>query len=176
MLCLCSTAFGQIIYEENFAVAGEGVIGPQPPTFSIPTGAWALTGDFSGLTASSDYVMTMTDAGESFLEAQDTDGIICFESDPIDISAYDSVEISALLSEVGDLESSDFFDVFLWLDGTENLLVNYADLGSAIHTLVGDKPDDEEFGEVEIKESLSGNTLILKICFKNNAGSEQLRI
>ena len=178
MLCLYigPNAYGQIIYEENFDVPGEGVTGPQPPTFSIPTGSWSLSGDFSGLTASSDYVMTMTDAGESFLEAQDTDGIICFESDPIDISAYDSVEISALLAEVGDLESSDFFDVFLWLDGTENLLTDYADLGSAIHTLVGDKPNDEDFGEVEIKESLSGNTLILKICFKNNAGTEQLRI
>jgi len=176
MFCLSYTAFGQIIYEENFELPGEGVTGPQPPTFSIPTASWSLSGDFSGLTASSDYVLTMTDGGESFLEAQDTDGIICFESDPIDISAYDSVEISALLSEVGDLESSDFFDVILWLDGSENLLTNYQNLGSVTHTLVGDKPNDEDFGEVEIKESLSGNTLILKICFKNNAGTEQLRI
>lgn len=176
MLCLCYSGFGQIIYEENFDILGEGVIGPQPPSFSIPTGAWSLTGDFTGLTASSDYVLTMTEGGESFLEAQDTDGIICFESDPIDISTYDSVEISALLSEVGDLESSDFFDVFFWLDGSESLLSNYQNLGSSTHTLVGDKPDDDDFGEIEIKESLSGNTLILKICVKNNAGTEQLRI
>ncbi|MEL6250881.1 MAG: hypothetical protein AAFR87_02620, partial [Bacteroidota bacterium] len=175
-LSMSSKTYGQILYEENFDLPGEGVIGPQPTTFSIPTGAWSLSGDFSGLTASSDYVLTMTDAGESFLEAQDTDEIICFESDPIDISSYDSVGISALLSEEGDLETSDFFDVFLWVDGTETLLANYQNLGSSTHTLTGDKPNDDDFGEVEIQETLTGNILILKICFKNNAGTEQLRI
>lgn len=176
LLGLFQLSDAQVLYEENFNIPGEGIMGPQPPTIQIPSGAWSLTGDFSGLTASSDYVMTMTDGGESFLEAQDTDAVICFESDPIDISSYDSVKLSASLSELGDLESSDFFDLILWVDGEERLIQNYQNLGSALHTLTGDKPDDEDFGEIEVVEKLQGNSLIIKICFKNNAGTEQLRI
>ncbi|MEM6805381.1 MAG: T9SS type A sorting domain-containing protein [Bacteroidota bacterium] len=166
----------KLIYEENFDIPGEGIIGPQPISFQMPTGPWTLTGDFSGLTASSDYVMTMTENGEGFLEAQDTDAVICFESDPIDISSFDSAKVFTRISEISDLESSDFIDVKLWVDGSETFYLNYQNLGSDTHSLVGDKPDDEDFGTVDFEEFAQGNSLIIRICMKNNAGTEQMRI
>lgn len=165
-----------IIYEENFTIPGEGVVGPQPASFQMPSGPWTLTGDFTGLTAGSDYVMSMTENGAGFLEAQDTDAVICFESDPIDISGYDSAKVFAQIRESSDLESSDFIDFVLWVDGNETLYENYQGLGSGTHSLEGDKPDDEDFEAVDFEEFVAGNSLIIRICMKNNAGTEQMRI
>lgn len=165
-----------LIYQEDFDTPGEGVLGPQPVRIIPSTGAWRVSGNFSGLTAGSDYFLTKTEAGEGFLEAQDTDAAICFESDTIDISIYDSVIVSADIEEVGDLESSDYVDFVLLIDGVEYPLLNADNLGSAVHALVGDLPNDDDFGKVNLRARGVGAKLLIKICVKNNAGTEQFRI
>ena len=166
----------QVLYNEGFDTAGEGVTGPQPATVTTPSGPWSVMGDFTGMIAGNDYFMTTTVSSEGLLEGQDTGGRVCFVSDPIDISAYASVDVSAVITEVGDHESSDYVDFILVVDGVEQAVTNYSGLGSATHALVGDKPNDSDFGKVTVMGSASGSSLVVKICVSNNAGSEKLRI
>ena len=166
----------QILYHETFETAGEGIKGPQPPVITPPSGAWQLSGDFSGLTATSDYFQTGTSFGEGRLEVQDTDQIICFLSDPIDISDFLSVTVSMDIFENGDLEVGDFVNVSFIVDGVEQPIANYMGLGSADHTLTGDLPDDNDFEAVTLTSELSGSSLVISICAMNNAGTEQFSI
>ncbi|MEM8888356.1 MAG: lamin tail domain-containing protein [Bacteroidota bacterium] len=174
--CLGNLLSAQVLYNEEFDTAGEGVTGPQPATVITPTGPWSVSGDFTGMVAADDFFLTTTVSGEGLLEAQDTEGRVCFESDPIDISAYAMVTVSADISEIGDHESSDFVDFILVLDGTEVPVTNFAGLGNSDHALIGDLPDDSDFGQVTLTANGSGNSLVVKICVQNNAATENIRI
>ncbi|MEM7656648.1 MAG: lamin tail domain-containing protein [Bacteroidota bacterium] len=124
------------------------------------------------MTASSDYFET----SGGVLEAQDTERVVCFESASIDISSFTSVDVSVDVVENGDHEAADFVDVILVVDGVENLITNFNGLGSATHTLVGDIPDDGDFGSATVTGAATGSSLVVKICLINNAGSEQITL
>ena len=166
----------QILYQENFDNPGEGVKGPQPPVITPTSGSWYVSGDFSGLTASSDYFQTGISFGDGRLEARDIDQIICFESEAVDISGYVSATVSFDLFEDGDLEVGDFVDIILTVDGFEQTITNYMGLGSADHSLTGDLPDDDDFQAVTFTSEVSGSSLVINICMINNAGTEQFSL
>lgn len=177
----------QVLYNEGFDVLGEGAIGgcvtsdaTSCATFVDPTGPWSISGDFSGLTASTDWFVTRTISGEAVLEAQDVDTEVCFVSDAIDISAYASVNVSVDVSEVGDHEGpgagEDYVDVILMVDGSSSLIADFNGLGNASHTLTGDIPDDGDWGSATVTGSASGSSLVVKVCVLNGSGSEQIRI
>ena len=90
----------------------------------------------------------MVDGGQ--LVAQDVDTRICFLSQTIDISMFDSASFSVLIEEMGDLEPQDFVDVSYIVDGSSTLLPDWMGLGSSVHTLIGDLPMDADLSLIHI--------------------------
>ncbi|MEO0732495.1 MAG: hypothetical protein AAFZ52_06645, partial [Bacteroidota bacterium] len=166
-----------VIYTEAFGEDFAGVTGACSgaeastcATNNAPSnGQWSLTGDFSGIVASSDYFRVE----EGALTARDVDEEVCFLSAPINISGFTSVDFSAQVDEEGDHEPGDYADVTLIVDGVETLITNFMGLGSDEHTLIGDIPDDMDWGMASVTASgLSGSVLQVEICVFNGAGSE----
>ncbi|MEM7371342.1 MAG: lamin tail domain-containing protein [Bacteroidota bacterium] len=177
----------QVLYNEGFDVVGEGAVGvcstpdaTSCATFVDPSGPWGISGDFSGLLATTDWFQTRTISGETVLEAQDVDTEVCFVSDAIDISGHPSVTVSVDVSEVGDHEGpgagEDYVDVILMVDGSSDLIVDFNGLGGPSHTLTGDIPDDGDWGSQTVTGVASGSSLVVKVCVVNGSGSEQIRI
>ena len=167
------------VFSETFDEDGAGAVGPQPPTVTPPSnGQWSITGDLSGLTATSDFFRTS--GGQ--LTARDVDATICFETQDINITGMPDVGFSIDISETGDHEASDFVDVTYILDGTPTTITNWMSAGDATHTLIGDvliggAPDDADWGSTTVTASgLTGSTLKLQVCVMNNAGSEFIHL
>ena len=168
---------GQIYSEHFIDQDGYGIVGPcgaSPETctvFSIPapTG-WTISGDASGLSASTDWFV-VTDGK---LEARDLDSEICFESPTIDISGFDSVNITMVVSEQGDLEATDYVDVWIVIDGDSNLLLDLP-FSSNGHSLVGDIPTDLDWEQAIVTSTgLTGDSVKLIVCAMNNSSSEYI--
>ena len=137
------------VYSEPFdgqeGVGIRGLCSSDPlscDTAHIPSQTgWTITGDASGLLNADDhFVVTGAE-----LVARDTDGQLCFESPFIDVSECDTTIVSLRLDETGDLESSDYADVFLIRDTAHILIVDAMGSGDSTHTVVGDFPDDQDW-------------------------------
>jgi len=172
-----------IVFEETFDVEGEGVAGSCSTgtcETDVPAsnGQWFISGDFSGLTAGSDYLQTTG----GVLESQDLDAEVCFETTTIDISGLMDVYFSVNVRDQGDHEASDYVDVSYIVDGVETLIPNWMMAGSATHTLIGDiqlggAPNDADWINTTVtEEDINGLTFSLKVCMLNNAGSENMTI
>ena len=159
-------------YTETFGVDGEGVAGScvsgtcatdVPPA----NGQWSISGDLSGLTATSDFALTNGGA----LVFQDTDTEVCFMSTPIDLSGCDEYNVSIELEAFGNMEAQDYVDVTLIIDGGALPIINFNGLGDANHTLI------DNFGNVTVTDGAPfGGVLQVQICALNNAGAEQYAI
>ncbi|MEO1447875.1 MAG: lamin tail domain-containing protein [Bacteroidota bacterium] len=162
----------QTLYSEPFDTPGEGAVGGSTVSITpASNGQWSVTGDLSGLTASSDWLQTIAVSGNTLLEARDVDNEVCFQSSAIDISSAGSVDISIDFSETGTHETSDYIDVILIVDGVETQIPSFNGLGDASHTLVDD------FAPFTLTETgISGSSLVIKVCFLNGAGSERYRM
>jgi hypothetical protein len=158
------------IYMETFDTDGEGVAGACDLMGNCATnvapsnGQWSITGDLTGLSATSDFAIT---SGGS-LEFQDTDAEVCFTSSLIDISGCTSTDFMVSISEAGTMEAADYVDVNLIIDGVSNPITNFMGMGDATHTLV-----DDFTSTTVTQNGIVGSTLVIEICVMNNAGSEQ---
>ena len=151
---------------------GKGAIGPGPviDVAGVPFNVDVSGGDLS---ANTDWFRVEK---ETF-EARDVDGDCIWLSESIDISSYTEVDISMVISEVGDHEASDFVDVEYLLDGSPTLITNWNGLGSATHTLIGDIPNDSDWGtETVTATNLMGSTLQIRVTMNNGAGTEFLQL
>ncbi len=172
-----SLSFADTVWYENFdsyfdgsGINGYGNIGDYPDNVY----KWSLDVSNGSLSGSSDYLKTHSGK----LEARDVDGDVFWLSQSIDISSYTDVSFSLDVSETGDLESADHVDVLYSLDnGNYTLVPNWDNMGTSSHTLVGDKPNDNDWQNTNISISgLSGNTLRLKVIMKINANTEYIQI
>lgn len=170
LLCTPHEALGQTtVYSEDFESQN---VGDQ----TDDDGVWSV--DVSGAnigSSSEDYFEVREQNGNLVLEGQDLDGPAVWKTDQssIDISGASNPGFSLAISEVGDLENSDYVDVEYSTDGGSNftLIDDYDGLGSSNHTLEGN------FGSVTVtKRGVSGSSLVLRVTMENNAGSEQLRL
>ncbi len=164
-------------YCETFDLPGKGLEGPCPEGCEVEDfdGVdWTITSDgIPSLFSSTDYFITMN----GVLEAQDVNEELCWVSPMIDISSSPVAEFSVDITEIGDIESNDYVDVILIVDGMEMMIPNFNGLGSADHTLTGDNPDDNDFGSVTVTASgITGSMLQIKICIDKDGGSEQIQI
>jgi hypothetical protein len=179
LLVSCATSSAQIYSESFTAQNGLGIIGPctddplscDVDSIPAPSG-WTITGDASQLLANSDWFVVTNER----LEARDLGAELCFESGFILISPYDSIAISIDISEVGDHEVSDYVDISFVIDGDSMFLPAWIGTDSS-HTIVGDYPDDADWGDTTLTQSgLTGDTLRIIICVKNNSGTEIIRL
>ncbi|WP_034062648.1 beta strand repeat-containing protein [Lacinutrix jangbogonensis] len=166
-------------WAETFDQDGAGVIGvcsgADPTTCATniaPTnGQWSVSGTTSGITATTDSFNV--NGGQ--LVGRDVDGEVCFLSESIDISTYTSVDFSALIEEQGDLETADYADVTLIIDGMPTLITDWMSMGSATHTLTGDLPDDSDWVSTTVTQTgITGTTLQIQICVYNGASTEYI--
>ena len=144
------------IYSEDFSAYPDGTTAPDD-------GSWSVV--FTPPQSSYFEVR-----GNRF-EGNDLDGEAIWETEEIDISGFTSVQFSLSAIDDDDLEGSDYLDVSYSLDGGASftLIQNYNNLGSSSHTLVGDKPDDDDWGTVTVTQTgLSGASLIIQVAMDTN--------
>ena len=160
------------IWTESFNENLAGVAGPSK-TYTPPSnGQWEIYGNFSKLNRWWKYFKVTSHS----LTARATKKKLCFESESIDITGLQNVSFSVDISETGDLEPSDFVDVTYIVDGVSTKIINWQGQGNNNHTLTGKNGanDDDWVSTVVNVDGLSGNSLIIKLCVKNNAGGEYI--
>ncbi len=168
---LSGALFSQIIWSEDFNSYTDpsGIVGPGTNNIGdYPTSTpWTLDASLASLTATSDYGYV---TGGQFT-CRDIDGEFVFTTPSINISGCLSTDFSIDFSETGNHEPSDYINVEYSTDGgvTYTLITNWAGLGDATHTLI----DDFTSTNLNIT-GLTGSSLILRISFSNNTGSEYL--
>jgi len=163
-LLLVPAAVQAQLYEEDFEAYADGT--------TDPGGPW--TRDVSAATP--DLASVQTVSGDKVFQVQDPDGEVLWTTETLDISGASSASFQLTLSEQGDLEDSDYVDVEYSVDGgAYQRIGSWNGLGNANHTLVGQKPDDGDWGTVTVtKDQISGDDLQLRVVFNNNANSEDL--
>lgn len=174
-----------IIYRETFDQDSVGIGGICPDSlfancdlYNLPpaNGQWTITTAAQANSVflnNEDYFKTIG----GVLEARDIDEEFCFLSSTIDISGRESVDFSVQITEIGDLEDLDYVHITLIVDTTEVPINNFMGLGDSNHTLTGDQPDDDDFGNIFVsKYGITGDSLRIRICVKNDAAAEQIRI
>ena len=169
------------IWQESFDEDGAGVAGActgaDPSTCAtnnVPSnGQWTVTGNSAGLIATDDYFQVTG----GVLEGKDLDAELCFTSEIIDVSSLTTFDISAILSESGDHEVADYMDFTYIVDGDPITVTDWMGLGNTEHTLIGDAPDDADWGSTTVSVTgLTGSTLQIEICMFNGASTELLRV
>lgn len=161
-------------------VLGQTTVYDEPFNYSDGTtapgdGSWSLSNN--GL--SPDVFSVQSNALQLTDASDGGSGGVEFETKSIDISNFSTVDFSLDVSEDGDHESSDFVDVEFSTDGgsTFTKITDWNGNGSTSHTLVGDKPNDSDWGSTTVTRSgLAGSQLVLRVTMRNNAGSEDIRL
>ena len=155
------------IWSENFDAAsidGKGAVFNQVDLAGVTK--WSVDVSSAALTATSDWFKVK---GGKF-EGRDLDGPAVWQSEAIDISGFSTVNLAVNAAENGNHEGTDFLDVAYAIDGGDFITVaNWQGKGSAAHTLVDD------FTSATVSAAIAtGNSLVVRISMKNNAGSEYI--
>lgn len=166
-----------VIWQEDFSTYANG-------TTTGTAGKW--TSSCPGC-AANDFFEVQNGA----FTGNDVNDFATWESQPIDISAYATVEFSLDAIENGDHEGPgcscgvnvDFFDVYYSTDNgaTFTIIEDWNGDGIPGHTLTGDTQNgtftDADWGSTTITQNgLSGTFLIIRVVIRNTAGSEELTL
>ena len=139
-----------IIWSEDFTYPDGTIQGSgTPPKWTVDVSACSFSGD--------DHFEVRSNQ----MEGNNLDGEAVWTSQNIDISTYANVSVTVNLSEVGDLEGTDYIRVYYKIDGGAETLFD----------VNGDNSDDFD-ALVALQTNLSGNTLTIVIRVKNNAATE----
>lgn len=157
-------------YTEGTGIDGTGNIGDYPSGVS----KWSLDTTGSDLVDSGDYCKTVG----GVLEIQDSGGDLIWLSESVDISGYSKVGLSLEAKEVGDHESTDYFDVEYKINDDDFILVtNWNSKGDESHTLISNfSGEGDGIFEVVTVSNLSGNTIQIRITMRNNAADEKIKL
>lgn len=169
-------------YAVNTGVSGTGTTG------DYPTGVtkWNLDTSFTNLADSNDYGQVRN----GVFEIQDTNGVLIFTTQTIDLSSVTLASFSIEVSEMGDLEYnpaqhisdtncdtagtfSDFLDVQYSLDNGATFIEvpSWQGLGTVNHTFA----DDFTSATVQVA-NISATSIIIRVLMQNWAAGEMHRI
>lgn len=152
------------LYSEDFTgQADKGAIGPGTTDVTGVT-TWSITTDFNGLTATTDWFVVVNDgtgSGDECFQARDVDYEQIWTSSSINVTGYNTLDISMDVYQEGDLESGDYIDIYYILDG-------------GTETLMGSYSDDFVTPSTFSYSGLSGSTLQIVVKILNNAGAEKI--
>ena len=179
LLYLCffsisSSLFAQVLWSEDFEsyVVGTGYVGSSSPTAALVSGdypslvtKWTIDTAAAKLTASTDWLSVQEDDfGNKTFEIRDADGEFIWYSETIDISGYLDIIMSVSVTEVSNLESTDYINVFYKLDGAAEVL--FQTNGSNSNDFTSSKA---------VQENVIGSSVQIIIRAKNNSGTEHIR-
>ncbi len=165
-------ATAQVPFIIDFNTDGQGVdgdcTGPNSSTCSVENfpSAWSLTGNFSSL-GNNDFFIT----NNGHLTARDLDSEICLETQTINISGAGPISFYVAIAESGDHENTDYVDVKYSLDGAPPVTISDWENDGGSRTL-----EDDFGGQIVQLNNLTGNSLKLYVCVRNNAGDEYIAI
>ena len=158
------------IYSASFDTAEKGLLGSLAEDF---TGVdWTITGDKTGVTASTDYFKTL--GGEMVIRDIDGTGT-SWNSASIDISGQTGINISVDLGANGDFEASgDVFNVGYTIDSASySLFTGVVDEVAAGDPMtIGGTVLTSTVASFSSGISETGSNLVVTITALNNAGSE----
>lgn len=163
-----SPSYGEVIWSEDFNAPELNNKGATFDTIDLAgVTRWSVDVSVADLSATTDWFRVEN----QLMEARDTDGEVVWLSEAIDISAAGDVTVSVAVSESGNMESADYFDLSYSIDGGDFVkLINFNDKGSSEHTLIG------EFSSASISQLLgSGSSVVLRMAMSNNASAEYIR-
>ena len=112
---LATTSFGQL-YSEDFTGQNlKGVVGDgSAPTSDFGGVSWDVSGDLSGITATSDYFQVQNEE----MVIRDIDGAATWASPSFSVASESAVAVSIDLGASGDFEiSNDSFNILYSFDG-----------------------------------------------------------
>ncbi|MCF6332668.1 MAG: T9SS type A sorting domain-containing protein [Draconibacterium sp.] len=157
ILTLNQHSFGQTtIWEEDF----EGLdVGDQQGTGTPPKWTISPIADYT------EYFDVQSIVGNLIMEGKNMDQEGILTTQPIDISSYSNVTLSVSVSEVGDMEGTDYIKIYYQLEGGEEILF----------AVNGNLVDDFEQA-IAGTSVLTGASVIIIIKVKNNAAAEHHRI
>lgn len=162
-----SMANADEIWSENFdavSIDGKGAVFNQVDLTDVTK--WSIDVSSAELTATSDWFKV----NNGKFEGRDLDGIAMWQSEAINISRFSDITLAVNAAENGDHESTDFIDVAYAIDGgVFNTIDNWQGKGSASHTLI-----DDFTSETITTAIAAGNSLVIRISMKNNAGTEYI--
>ncbi len=162
-----SMANADEIWSENFdavSIDGKGAVFDQIDLSNVTK--WSIDVSSAQLTATSDWFKVKSGK----FEGRDLDGTAIWQSEAIDISSFSDINLSVNAAENGSHEGTDFLDVAYAIDGSAFITIeNWQGKGSASNTLV-----DDFTSETVTAAIAAGNSLVIRISMKNNAGSEYI--
>ncbi|WP_235839790.1 ExeM/NucH family extracellular endonuclease [Cognaticolwellia mytili] len=157
------------IWSENFDAAnidGKGAVFNQIDLSNVTK--WSIDVSSAQLTATSDWFKVKSGK----FEGRDLDGVAIWQSEEINISDMADIKLAVSLAERGNHEGTDFVDVAYAIDGGAfETITDWQGKGSAEHTLV-----DDFTSEVVSAVIAAGNSLVIRVSMKNNAGSEYITL
>lgn len=176
-LCFCSSSvsiYAQVLWSEDFEsyTVGTGYVGSTSPTAALVSGdypslvtKWTIDTSAAKLTATSDWLAVQEDElGNKVFELRDADGEFVWSSEIVSITGYLEVVLGLSITEVSNLESTDYINVYYKLDGAEEVL--FETNGTNSNDFSISKP---------IQTGLVGSTIQIIIRAKNNSSLEQIR-
>jgi predicted extracellular nuclease len=182
LLAICCTtainlASADEVWLEDFSnteLDGIGAVGPDNALSESDEARWTIDVSGAELSATSDWFRVENEV----FEGRDLDGKAVWTSEEIDIIGLADVSFSLDAIDDGDHESNDYFDVAYSVDGGEFVtILNWEDFGSGSHTLIGDTPNDADWGSVTVSQNVgAGDSLRIRVSMFNGAGTERLQL
>jgi|GEM_PF-2406172 hypothetical protein len=171
---MSSSASSQVIWSEDFESysIGTGYIGSDSPVAAVASGdypgavtKWTLDTASAQLTATTDWLaVQLDDLGNNVFEIRDADGEFVWSSETITITGYLDVALCVSVSEVSNLESTDYLNVYYKLDGGIETVFETNGANS-----------DNFTTSFASQENITGTSIQIIIRGKNNANSERIR-
>lgn len=173
-LTISPSVSSQVIWNEDFEsyAIGTGYVGSTSPIAAVISGdypsavtKWTIDTASAELTANSDWLsVQLDDLGNNVFEIRDADGEFIWSSEIITITGYLDVVLSVSVSEVSNLESTDYLNVYYKLDGGVETVFETNGSNSNDFT-----------SSFASQENITGTSIQIIIRGKNNAGNEQIR-
>ena len=160
-------------YTEDFdGDDGQGVVGSTTdPTEDFSLVSWLVDYSEASLSATTDWCVVDTDQ----FDVRDADGPCVWQSPTLDVSAVSTLTWGATLTAEGGLESDDYANLAISLDGGAFVSIpDWDSMGDATYTLV----DDWNAGLATIVSTdtdvSAASTAVIQIGMSNGASAERI--
>lgn len=166
LMLLANSSTAQVVWMENFdGQTGKGIIGGNPPVTNM-TGItkWSVETTVPFYTNVQKFVVISNSLKGAIFDANDVKDECIWRSELIDISSNDFVDITADLSEVGNLAKNDFIRTYYSVNGQADTL--FYENGNLM----------DDFTEaVARQEAVVGSNLVITIKANNGSKSNHHR-
>jgi len=158
-------SMAQVVWQEDFTgQVGKGITGGDPPVTNMAGITKWTVETTTSLGSNEQFAVSSNATLGLFFESISVDDECIWQTEMVDISTTEAVEVTIDLSEVGTMESSDYIRAYYSLDGqAETLFAENGDM------------TDDFTSAVAKQEALIGTNVVIVIRTDNNSNTEKHR-